>query len=92
MCMGMTIPEVVVNKCGRIMYRNKLDFAYRSLSSLPICTSNVVRNTLSVNSLSISKELSAIIQNDVKSSSWQGRSMLYSMHVPTPLEIYIICN
>ena len=90
--MAMTIPEDVVNKCGRIMYQNKLDFVHRSLSSLPICTSNVVRNTLSVNSLSISKELSAIIQNDVKSSSWQGRSMLYSMHVPTPLEIYIICN
>ena len=92
MCMGMTIPEDVVNKCGGIIYRNKLDFLHRSLSSLPICTSNIVRNTLSVNSLSISKELSAIIQNDVKSSSWQGRSMLYSMHVPTPLEIYIICN
>ena len=90
--MAMTIPEDVVNKCGRIMYQNKLDFVHRSLSSLPICTSNVVRNTLSVNSLSISKELSAIIQNDVKSSSWQRRSMLYSMHVPTPLEIYIICN
>ena len=89
--MAMTIPEDVVNKCGRIITEINW-ILYIEAYLLPICTSNVVRNTLSVNSLSISKELSAIIQNDVKSSSWQGRSMLYSMHVPTPLEIYIICN